>query len=34
VLRRLPVHWTANLALVLALIGAFLVLGPIGLLLR
>jgi hypothetical protein len=33
-LRRLPAHWTAKLALVLALFGGFLVLGPIGLLAR
>lgn len=33
-LRRLPAHWTAKLALVLALFGGFLVLGPIGLLVR
>ena len=33
-LRRLPAHWTAKLALVLALIGGVLVLGPIGLLVR
>ncbi|MCX5932073.1 MAG: hypothetical protein NTW83_09680 [Cyanobacteria bacterium] len=34
VLRRLPAHWTAKLALVLALFGGFLALGPIGLLVR
>ncbi|MCT0199086.1 HupE/UreJ family protein [Synechococcus sp. CS-1325] len=34
VLRRLPAHWTTKLALLLALFGGFLVLGPIGLLAR
>lgn len=34
VLRRLPAPWTARLALVLALIGGFLALGPLGLLAR
>jgi urease accessory protein len=33
-LRKLPAPWTARLALVLALIGGFLALGPLGLLTR
>jgi urease accessory protein len=34
VMRRLPAHWAANLALVLAVLGRLLVMGPVGLLMR
>lgn len=34
VMRRLPTHWAADLAMVLALFGGLLVLGPVGLLMR
>ncbi|MCT0199015.1 HupE/UreJ family protein [Synechococcus sp. CS-1325] len=34
VLRRLPLHWTAKLAVLLALVGGVVALGPLGLLVR